>query len=74
MKRATEELDVSEIEVPQRPIPELDKDEEEAFEELVQAFRAELEHPEDFVRGRRSRPTFWTSSFGRTSSRATGAT
>jgi len=51
VKRATEELDVSETEVPQRPMPDLDKDEEEAFEELVQAFRAELEHPEDFVRG-----------------------
>jgi hypothetical protein len=32
-------------------MPELDQDEEEAFEDLVQAFRAELEHPEDFAQG-----------------------
>ena len=42
VKRATEALDGSEVEVPTRPTLGPERDEEEAFEELVQAFRAEL--------------------------------
>ncbi len=47
MKGATNELDGSEVTVqPRRPAPEQDRDEEEAFAELVQAFRTELDHLE----------------------------
>jgi hypothetical protein len=44
VKRATKELDERDD---VRPGPELDRDEEEAFEELFQAFRAELDHLEN---------------------------
>lgn len=50
MIRATGELGAGAVDVVSRPSPELDQDEEEAFEELVQALGLDREYPEAFVK------------------------